>query len=213
MLDYLAAGLDVDGVDNSPEMLGICRTKAAAMGIDVASRLFEQEMDKLALSRRYATIFVPSSSFQLLTEATAAEQALACFFQHLAPNGVFVMSIMSKLWPGKRIPAQMRWSDWHKLAERQRPEDGSTIRRWIRARYDHTRQLEHEENRFEVLRDDVVVHTEAHTRSPAVLWYSQSQAMACFERAGFTEVKVLSGFTFEVASPEDTTFCVLGRRS
>jgi SAM-dependent methyltransferase len=72
LLDYLAAGLDVDGVDNSPEMLALCRAKATAAGIDVHGRLFEQEMDKLALKRRYATIFVPSSTFQLLTDTIAA---------------------------------------------------------------------------------------------------------------------------------------------
>ena len=49
ILDYLQAGLDVDGVDNSPEMLAICRAKAAASGVDVSGRLFEQEMDRLAL--------------------------------------------------------------------------------------------------------------------------------------------------------------------
>jgi SAM-dependent methyltransferase len=212
LLDYLAEGLDVDGVDNSPEMLALCRDKAAAAGIDVAGRLFEQEMDQLSLSRRYATIFVPSSSFQLLTDISAASQAMAHFYRHLSPDGVLVMSIMSKLWRGKRVPAQMEWSDWHKLAERQRPEDGATIRRWIRTRYDHDQQLEHEENRYEMLRDDVVVRTEAHARSPAVRWYSQSQAIACYEKAGFRNVKVTSGFTFEPASPEDTTFCVLGTR-
>ena len=48
-LDYLAAGLDVDGVDNSPEMLAICREKAAALGVDVGGRLFQQEMHALDL--------------------------------------------------------------------------------------------------------------------------------------------------------------------
>jgi ubiquinone/menaquinone biosynthesis C-methylase UbiE len=32
VLDYLVAGLDVDGVDNSPEMLALCREKADALG-------------------------------------------------------------------------------------------------------------------------------------------------------------------------------------
>src|SRR5580698_11368183 len=45
LLDYLSAGLDVDGVDNSPEMLAICREKAAAAGVDVEGRLFEQSME------------------------------------------------------------------------------------------------------------------------------------------------------------------------
>ena len=59
ILDYLAAGLDVDGVDNSPDMLALCRAKAAGLGIDVENRLYLQEMDRLDLPRRYATIFVP----------------------------------------------------------------------------------------------------------------------------------------------------------
>ena len=213
VLDYLAAGLDVDGVDNSPAMLAICRDKASAMNIDVERRLFEQEMDKLELSRRYATIFVPSSSFQLLTDVSVAGQAMTRFYEHLAPGGVLVMSIMSKRWPGNRVPPQMEWSGWHKIGERQRPNDGATIRRWIRTRYDHAEQLEHEENRYEVLRDDIVVEVEMYARSPAVRWYSQSQATACYEKAGFNSVTKLSGFTFEQASPEDTTFCVLGTRS
>ena len=211
MLDYLAGGVDIDGVDNSPEMLALCRAKATSMGIDVADRLFEQEMDRLALARQYATIIVPSSSFQLLTDPAAADAALARFFKHLIPGGLLVMSIMSKLWPGKRTPPQMQWSGWHKIAERQRP-DGATIRRWMRTQYDHIQQLEHEENRYEVLRDGVVVQTEMHARAPAARWYSQAQVRTLYEDAGFADVKLTSGFTFEPASVEDTTFCVIGTR-
>jgi ubiquinone/menaquinone biosynthesis C-methylase UbiE len=211
ILDYLVEGLDVDGVDNSPEMLAICRDKAAAIGVAVECRLFEQEMDRLALPRRYATILVPSSSFQLLTDANAAALAMARFHEHLAPNGLFVMSIMSKLWPGRRTPAQMQWSDWYMMAERPRA-DGTSIRRWIRTRYDHDQQLEHEENRYEVLRDGEILLTELHGRSPAVRWYSQAQAIACCESAGFVDVRATAEFTFEPATPETTTFCIVGRR-
>ena len=63
LLDYLAAGIDVDGIDVSPEMLALCRSKAAELGLDVEGRLHQQTMETLALERRYATIFVPSLSF------------------------------------------------------------------------------------------------------------------------------------------------------
>jgi SAM-dependent methyltransferase len=212
LLDYLAAGLDVDGVDNSPEMLALCRAKAAAANIDVASHLFEQEMATLALPRRYATIIVPSSSFQLMTDAPTAAQAMTRFFEHLAPGGILVMSIMSKVWPGRRTPAHMQRSDWHRLVERQRPEDSATIRRWVRARHDLVQQLQHEENRYELLHDGVVVETESHVRSPTLRWYTQAQAIACYEQAGFTNVTATSGFSFEPAAPEDTLFCVVGTR-
>jgi SAM-dependent methyltransferase len=212
LLDYLAAGLDVDGVDNSPEMLALCRQKAEAAGIDVRKRLQQQTMETLALARRYATIIVPSSSFQLVIEPAAAREAMARFEEHLEPGGLLVMSVMSKLWRGKQTPPQMQWSAWHNVGERVRPDDGAVVRRTMRVRYDHEQQLEHEENRYDVLRDGVVVQTELHRRSPSVRWYSQAQAIACYVNAGFTDVRATSGFTFEPARPEDTTFCVLGRR-
>ena len=211
LLDYRAAGVDVDGVDNSPEMLALCRAKAEASGVDVEGRLFERGMDALGATRLYATILVPSSSFQLITEPRIATRAMAGFRDHLQPGGVLVMSVMSRLWPGRRAPPQMQWSDWHRIGERARDSDGLTIRRWSRARFDHEQQLQHEENRYEVLRGEVIVETEHHARSPCVRWYSQAQAVAVYEQAGFRDVTVTAGFTFEPAAPEDTTFCVIGR--
>jgi SAM-dependent methyltransferase len=210
LLDYLGAGLDVDGVDNSPEMLAICRDKAAAVGVDVGGRLFEQSMDSLALPRRYATIFVPSLSFQLLTDLEAAARALGRFRDHLAPGGVVVASFKVRLWPRGPAPPQMQWSEWDKLAEAQRPGDGATIRRWIREQYDHEQQLEHEENRYELLRDDVVIETEHHSRSPCVRWWTQDQALAAFEKSGFVDVRATSRDTFDPASPNDNLFKVWG---
>jgi cyclopropane fatty-acyl-phospholipid synthase-like methyltransferase len=51
LLDYLAQGIDVDGVDNSPEMLARCRAKAQALGL--TPRLYEQSMETLALPRAH----------------------------------------------------------------------------------------------------------------------------------------------------------------
>ena len=213
LLDYLAAGLDIDGVDNSPEMLALCRSKAAASGLEVSARLFEQEMHALALPRRYATVMVPSSSFQLLTREADAAEALQRFYGQLRPGGLLVMSIMSKLWPGKQAPVQMEWTKWFRAGEQIRPQDGRTICRWIRTCYDYDLQLEHEENRYEVVANGTVMHSELHCRSPAVRWYSQAQIMATYERAGFVDVRTTSGFTMAPAAAEDTTFCVLGQRA
>src|SRR5205814_1707307 len=65
VLDYVQQGIDVDGVDNSPEMLAICRRKAEKLGLQ--PNIYLQSMERLDLPRNYRTIFVPSSTFQLLT--------------------------------------------------------------------------------------------------------------------------------------------------
>src|SRR5437588_9614970 len=61
LLDFLAQGINIDGVDNSPEMLELCRQKAQPLGLRPA--LFQQSMEDLQLPRAYHTIIVPSSSF------------------------------------------------------------------------------------------------------------------------------------------------------
>ena len=212
LLDYLADAVDIDGVDNSPEMLALCREKAVELGLDVEGRLSLQEMDALDLQRRYLTILVPSSSFQLVIDPTAAAVTLARFKDHMEPGGLLVMSMMSKLWWSRRVPPQMEWSEWHMMVQRERPGRRDSIRRWIRSRYDHEEQVQHEENRYEIVQDDVVVAQELHQRSPAVRWYTQDQTIQLMESAGFEDVRLTSGFTMDPAQAEDTTFCVLGYR-
>lgn len=210
LLDYLAAGIDVDGVDNSPEMLALCLKQGAAAGVDASSRLFEQSMQQLDMPRRYRTIFVPSSSFQLLTSEDAAREAMRRLHRHLLPGGVLVMSLM--LLAPASPPPHMQWTAWAKAGKQQRPEDGATVRRQIRTKYDYALQLEHTETRYEVVRDGAVVEEEMHARSPSTRWYTQEQAGQLYLDAGFSGVRLTSGFTEAPASPDDRVFCVLGTR-
>src|SRR5260370_31628698 len=64
LLDYLAQGIDIDGVDVSPEMLAICAEKERQLGLH--PRLFEQTMQQIGLPSTSRTISVRSSSFPLL---------------------------------------------------------------------------------------------------------------------------------------------------
>jgi len=93
LLDYLAQGIDVDGVDNSPEMLALCRQKAAALGFEPA--LYEQYMETLSLPRLYRTIVIPSSTLQLIVEPAAVDEALARLHAHLRPGGAIVSPFMT----------------------------------------------------------------------------------------------------------------------
>lgn len=202
LLDYLALGIDVDGVDNSPEMLALCREKAAAQGLTPA--LYEQAMETLALPRAYRTILVPSSSLQLVIEPAQVDAALRRLRDHLLPGGMLVASIMTLWQPGDPLESQ-----WEKSAERP---DGAIIRRVARARYDPAAECEHTEDLYQVLVGGQVVAEEQHRRSPATRSYTQAQARALFERAGFAEIRLFSEFTRQPAQPADTLFTILGRR-
>lgn len=208
LLDYLAQGIDVDGVDVSPEMLAICAEKAQQLGLH--PRLFEQTMQQLELPRTYRTIMVPSSSFQLLTDPHDAQEAMRRFFRHLEPGGILVMPFML-LWSGPSTQ-QIVQGAWELNGEAVRPEDGGTIRRWTRSTLDIAEQFEATEDRYEVLRDGAVVATEMHVRSPATRWYTQQQALYLYEEAGFTSMQIFKEFSEELASAEDTVFSIVGMR-
>jgi 2-polyprenyl-3-methyl-5-hydroxy-6-metoxy-1,4-benzoquinol methylase len=55
LLPYLQAGLDVDGVDYSRDMLEQCQQRAEREGL--APKLYQQTMHELDLPRRYKTIY------------------------------------------------------------------------------------------------------------------------------------------------------------
>lgn len=209
VLDYLSAGVDVDGVDNSPEMLAICREKAHALGITPS--LYEQQMQSLDLPRRYRTIFVPSSSFLLLAEPADAAEAMRRFYAHLLPGGVLVMPFMV-LWRGRRTPADGAWSPWFMSGERARPGDGVIVRRHQRARYHLAAQLVDTADRYELVADGEVISTEEHQRTPATRWYTPEQSAAAYAAAGFIDIHAVREFTFDPATGDDHIWTVFGTR-
>ncbi|MEO6197126.1 MAG: class I SAM-dependent methyltransferase [Dehalococcoidia bacterium] len=209
VLDYLQQGIDCDGADNSPEMLAICREKARPLGL--LPNLYEQSMEALELPRRYRTIFVPSSSFLLLTDLIDAQEAMRRFFAHLEPGGVLVMPFMV-LWPGPEPPQHDTWSDWFKAGQAQRPDDGATVRRQQRVKFDLKQQLEHSEDQYQVLVDGRILQEETQLMSPATRWYTQEQSLAAYSYVGLADVHAMNGFTFEAAAGDERIWTVFGTR-
>ena len=206
LLDFMAQGIDIDGVDNSPDMLALCQQKAQKLGLQ--PKLYQQTMETLDLPRQYRTIIVPSSSFQLLTDPSAAAEAMRHFFQHLEPGGTLAMAFMTLYTGDEKGPIVTE--EWQK--EVVRPDDGAIVRRWSRSRFDLVNNLEHTEDRYDVLVNGEVVASESLSFSPATRGYTQEQAVKLYEAAGFTNLRVYQGFSFQPAVATDTVFPILGTR-
>jgi ubiquinone/menaquinone biosynthesis C-methylase UbiE len=203
LLDYLAQGIDIDGVDNSPDMLGICRQKASALGL--APTLYEQYLETLVLPRQYRTIIIPSSTLQLVIDPVMAVQSLQRLAAHLLPGGVVVASFMTF---GKSGDTET--TEWEQTAVRA--DDGARFRRVGRYWYDPVSDCSHTEDRYQVIIGDQVVAEELHRCSPATRSYTQAQARAVFESAGFNPIELYSTFTFEPVKADDTVFTVVGHK-
>jgi SAM-dependent methyltransferase len=201
LLDYLGLGIDIDGVEISPDMLSILRAKAEAAGLDVTGRIHEGAMETLALPRTYRTILVPSSSFQLLFSDHQAAAAMTAFFKHLRPGGTLAMPFIR--FPG---PADETWTREATLS------DGSVVRRTSRAWYDPADGFERTDERWDVLRDGVVVRSERKVRAPATRAWSDEAMATLFASAGFVDVESWANFTREPATPADEIVTIVGRR-
>lgn len=201
LLDFLQQGIDIDGIDNSPDMLARLHQKAKKL--DLSPSVRQQEMDKLDLPRKYQTILVPSSSFQLLLDAGLPPIVMRRFYEHLLSGGVLVMPFMTLWKDGDPLESEF-------TREAVRPEDGATVRRWQYSRFDPAAELEHTIDRYEIIKDGQVIQAEEHHQSPATRSYTQEQAIDLYKRAGFQEILVYSSFTFEPVKPEDTVFSIIG---
>lgn len=204
LLDYLVQGIDIDGVDNSPEMLAICRQKADDLGL--RPNLYGQYMETLDLSRQYRTVLIPSSSLQLIIEPSKVDQALKRLFDHLLSAGVIAAPIMALWTEGEPLESEFEHTA-------MRAADGVKFRRVSKSRYEPEIECQHTEDIYQKIVDDKVVAEEMHRRSPATRSYTQAQARASFERAGFKNVQVYSAFTFETVKQDDKVFVVTGQKS
>lgn len=118
LLDGLADGIDIEGLDASADMLEVVRDKAAARGLPVPT-LHHQGIEAVSLARRYRTILASSSALQLLTGPEEAEAALARLVDHLEPGGAVVGSFDFGWVEGEPLD-----SGWVLLFERQRDDGG-----------------------------------------------------------------------------------------
>jgi SAM-dependent methyltransferase len=199
LLDFLALGIDIDGVDNSAEMLELCRRKAERLGLAPNIRL--QRMEELDLPRRYRTVLVPSSSFQLLLEPPGARQAIRRFHDHLEPGGTLV------------LPFIVLTASYDRSHTAEAPlEDGTIVRRTGREAFDPATGLESTDDLYEVLRDGIVVRSERHVRDPATRAWREDEVAALCEEAGFVEVEWFANFTRAAHQPGDEVFTVVARR-
>ncbi len=214
LLDFLARGLDIDGLDNSPEMLALCRAKGEAAGFDMAGRLYCGQMQALDLPRRYATIFVPSTSIQLLTDSMDLDRAFAAFHSQLAQGGRIAVSFRTvpwnARWPEGKEPAVGEWSDWLRDAKAER-SDGAIVRRWFRGRWRPETQRSDGEYRYEVTKDGAV--TEAEILGEAFRVCSLDEALARARAAGFTDIRAYRENGFDPATHTDKRFKLVGTRS
>ena len=91
LLDLRARGLDVEGLDSSPDMLARCRAAAEERGLVVT--LHQSTMESMELARRYKSIYLAGATFNLIVDDDTAWRALSRIRAHLEPDGAALIPL------------------------------------------------------------------------------------------------------------------------
>ncbi len=91
------AGIEIIGLDLSPDMLAICRANLAAEPVEVQARvqLVEADMRDFDLGREFGLITTPFRPFQHLTTVEDQIACLTTLRRHLRPGGRLVLDIFN----------------------------------------------------------------------------------------------------------------------
>ena len=173
ILDLVARGLHVEGLDSSADMLERCRVAADERGVDVVLHLATfQSMD---LGRRYRSIYLAGATFNLLPDDAAAEAALERIAAHLEPEGAALVSLF--------VPQTTDAADVGSVREHLMP-DGALMRLTVLdAERDEAERTQTTTLRYELIDGDR--HTTAD-RSWILHWIEQEAFATMAERAGLS---------------------------
>lgn len=199
LVPLLEAGLAVEGFDASEEMLAYCREACRERGLKptLARRTFED----FSYETRFAAIFIPLGSFQLITDLTSAQAVLRRFHDHLAPGGKLMIDL---------DPIGQFFGD-------------GSVRSWItpdgdlltltdtRVETDFIAQTTVSHLRYEHWRDTKLIDIELEIFS--LRWWGINEFTLSLKDAGFEEIVVSSDYEFgRVPRKDDRSISFEARR-
>jgi SAM-dependent methyltransferase len=210
MLRYLAEGLDVDGIDTSPDMLAQARAKAEARGLKAS--LYQGAMQTLDLPRRYQAIYIPCGTFCLIIDREQAWEALRRFYDHLLPGGTLAFNLYWVFSPGEPLSDSPTADgpDWKPLYNTDLP-DGRQMRQHMRLlKLDRAEQVFMAERRYQLWRGESLLNEQIFPSNER--WYFKYEMTLMLEKVGFRDVQVKGNYTDEAFKDGDSTMVFVARR-
>ena len=180
LVPLLRQGLDVDGVDLSPDMLKQCKANLSQNRLQ--TNLYNQDLTKLKLPRKYGAIIMPTGSFCLLPR-DVVKAALVGFYNHLLPGGKFVFDAI--------FPDDFKKGET--FCKTYPLEDGAGILYtnfsdeidWVEQKTSHV-------IRYELVKDGEV--QKAELSGFTLYWYGMWELEMLLENAGFVDIKSEFGY-------------------
>ena len=184
LVRYRAAGLDVEGVDVSADMLAICRRNAAAAGVEVV--LHQAGIAPLALGRTYNTLYCPAGSFMLFYDRAVALDALRSYRAHLEAGGTLAIA-MGVPWGDMNANYE-----WRVRRTATNPADGVTVMVHEAVHCDRGAQLLDSYLRYEWWDADGRI-VDQRIRRHRLRWWYRDEIAHTLDEIGYVDVRIDGG--------------------
>jgi SAM-dependent methyltransferase len=180
LIPLLEAGFRVHGVDISEVMLASCRKRLEASG--AAAELFRQNVTALNLPFRYSAAFVAGGAFQLLTDPTAALDALLRIRAHLIDPGVLLLDLF--------VPDDAEHPPGAPVVEVRTVAPAVDCRIGLRSETVIDVALRRIDVRSRYERRDRYTITAREDEMLALTWYSEDEALTLLKDAGYRDLGI-----------------------
>ncbi|BDA69361.1 methyltransferase [Calothrix sp. PCC 7716] len=197
LIPLLEAGLQVEGVDVSPDMLASCRSHCTARGLSPV--LYQANVEDLDLPSKYNAIVVSFGSFMLLEKRSAAVAALQAFARHLEPQGRIFIDL--------ELPVEdFKTENIIKQSLPIECADGSIILMQTYCNISFLSQLNLTFIRYEKWKDGKLVATELQ-RLP-LHWFGRDEFILFLEQNGYKDITLSANYIDDLQPSSHTdTMC------
>jgi SAM-dependent methyltransferase len=212
LLPCIEAGLDVEGLDASADMLAECQRLAGERG--VSPTLHCQPMHEMRLERRYASMFM-CGAFGLGAGRREDLATIARCFEHLEPGGVLAQDLYlptndKRTW-GSWIEKPDMPRNWPEKSDRRALPDGTELdMQFRRTAFDPIAQSWRGEIRIRHLDGDNLLADEVHSLTGML--YFTGEVVTMLEATGFVDVEVRAGFEDRDPVPYEDHYLVITAR-
>ena len=214
LLPLAEAGIAIDGIDASADM--ITRARAIAHGLGVSPGLRVQTGSALDLPGRYRTALMVGV-LGVGVSRSLDQEALARVAAHLKPGGVLLVH-HTLPYDGQNSEGWASWlpehrgdfpRDWPREGMRRRTQDGDEIELLSRlVSFDPLRQQRALQMRARLWHDGRVIEQEEY-RLTDNLYFAQ-EVVLMLQQAGFDDIHIDS-ISGSPAGPQDTEVILVGR--
>ncbi|MDZ7951407.1 class I SAM-dependent methyltransferase [Nostoc sp. DedQUE09] len=195
LIPLLEAGINIEGIDISPDMLAACQKHCSDRNLNPV--LHQGCVKNLEIPGKFNAIAVSFGSFMLLENRTAAMSALQAFARHLEPQGRIFIDL--------ELPIEDFKTE--NIVKQRSPidcPDGSTILLQSTSRIDWLNQLNTTVIRYEKWKDSKLVATEL--QNLPLHWFGRDEFIMCLKENGYKNITLCANYNDDLqpSSYQDT---------